>query len=47
VEASLGHARTEELAVMLDTFRPLQLTPETAALDDAHYPESWQPPTTA
>lgn len=43
VEASLGHTRTEELAVMLDTFRPLKMTRQAAELDDAHYPESWKP----
>lgn len=43
VEASLGRTRTEELAVMVDTFRPLKLTRQAAALDDNHYPESWQP----
>lgn len=43
VEASLGHTRTEELAVMLDTFRPLWLTRAAADLDDGRYPASWQP----
>ncbi len=42
VEASLGQTRTEELAVMLDTFRPLRLTTAALALDDPSYPESWR-----
>jgi homogentisate 1,2-dioxygenase len=43
VEASLGQTRTEELAVMLDTFRPLRLTRAAAALEDTQYPFSWKP----
>ncbi|HLJ55746.1 MAG TPA: homogentisate 1,2-dioxygenase, partial [Chthonomonadaceae bacterium] len=43
VEASLGKQRTEELAVMLDTFRPLRLTAEAIALEDESYAYSWQP----
>jgi homogentisate 1,2-dioxygenase len=43
VEASLGQKRTEEMAVMVDTFRPLRLTRAAAALDDDRYPFSWQP----
>jgi homogentisate 1,2-dioxygenase len=42
VEASLGAKRTEELAVMIDTFRPLNLTPAAAGLEDAKYPFSWK-----
>ncbi|MGC4047525.1 MAG: homogentisate 1,2-dioxygenase [Armatimonas sp.] len=45
VEASLGATRTEELAVMLDTFRPLKLTKAAAALEDGAYPMSWKPRT--
>jgi homogentisate 1,2-dioxygenase len=41
VEKSLGAERTEELAVMVDTFRPLKLSREANALDDAQYPFSW------
>ncbi len=41
VEASLGKQRTEELAVMVDTFRPLRLTRAAVDLDDGHYPFSW------
>jgi Homogentisate 1,2-dioxygenase len=43
VEASLGKTRTEELAVMLDTFRPLRMTRAAAALEDDSYPFSWKP----
>ena len=42
VEASLGKTRTEELAVMLDTFRPLRLTRAAVALEDNAYPFSWK-----
>ncbi len=42
VEASLGKTRTEELAVMVDTFRPLRLTRAAAGLDDGKYPFSWK-----
>ncbi len=42
VEASLGKTRTEELAVMVDTFRPLRLTKAGAGLEDLHYPFSWK-----
>ena len=42
VEASLGANRTEELAVMIDTFRPLNMTQAAAALEDNDYPFSWK-----
>jgi len=42
VEASLGQPRTEELAVMVDTFRPLRLTRAALALEDEQYPFSWR-----
>ena len=32
---------TDELAVMLDTFKPLLLTKQALELDDAGYPFSW------
>ncbi|HUE76039.1 MAG TPA: homogentisate 1,2-dioxygenase [Chloroflexota bacterium] len=41
VEASLGKESTDELAVMIDTFRPLHLTKPAAAIDDPKYPFSW------
>jgi homogentisate 1,2-dioxygenase len=47
VEASLGGTRTEELAVMCDTFRPLRLTTLARDLDDPSYALSWRAGTTA
>jgi homogentisate 1,2-dioxygenase len=44
VEASLGATRTEELAVMCDTFRPLKLTTLARDLDDPSYALSWREP---
>jgi homogentisate 1,2-dioxygenase len=41
VEKSLGAERTDELAVMVDTFRPLKLTSQAQSMDDASYPFSW------
>ena len=41
VEKSLGAERTEELAVMVDTFRPLTLTADAEQYDDPKYPFSW------
>jgi homogentisate 1,2-dioxygenase len=43
VEASIGKKGTEELAVMVDTFRPLRLTPIATACEDPDYMLSWQP----
>ena len=40
-EASIGQAKTEELAVMIDTFKPLQLTQTALDLDDDIYYQSW------
>jgi homogentisate 1,2-dioxygenase len=42
VEKSLGKRRTEELAVMWDTFRPLRLGPLARELDDPSYAYSWR-----
>ena len=41
VEKSLGAERTDELAVMVDTFRPLKLGSDAEKLDDPKYPFSW------
>ncbi len=43
-EASIGREATEELAVMVDTFHPLRITKQAAAMDDDRYPYSWLPP---
>lgn len=40
-EKSVGQTHTQELAVMVDTFRPLQLTSAAEAFDDPAYPTSW------
>lgn len=42
-ERSIGKTYTEELAVMVDTFRPLTLSAAAEALDDPAYPTSWLP----
>ncbi len=42
-EASIGKARTAELAVMIDTFRPLQVTTKARAMEDVDYVRSWLP----
>lgn len=36
-EASIGSQRTDELAVMLDTFKPLRATAQADAIDDPDY----------
>lgn len=41
-EASIGKERTEELAVMIDTFRPLQLTAEALEFENPAYIYSWK-----
>ena len=41
VEASLGKKRTDELAVMVDTFRPLHVAREVLAAEDTGYGKSW------
>ena len=41
IEKSIGKAKTEELAVMVDTFKPLQLTQQALTIEDAHYFKSW------
>jgi len=41
IAASRDLHRTEELAVMVDTFRPLFLTPQALQYDDPQYPYSW------
>lgn len=41
-EASLGKETTDELVVMIDTFRPLLYTTAARDLDDDTYPMSWK-----
>ncbi|MBI4595218.1 MAG: homogentisate 1,2-dioxygenase [Candidatus Tectomicrobia bacterium] len=40
-EASIGKERTEELAVMVDTFHPLQITYAALEFEKLDYPHSW------
>jgi homogentisate 1,2-dioxygenase len=40
-ERSIGKTQTDELAVMVDTFRPLMITEEAMKLDDGKYFTSW------
>ena len=40
-EASIGHPRTNELAVMLDVFQPLEPTAAALAVEDADYHASF------
>jgi homogentisate 1,2-dioxygenase len=41
VEKSIGAKSTEEIAVMIDTFKPLHLTEEALEFIDPKYPMSW------
>ena len=41
VEESLGQKRTEELAVMMDTHRPLNVTRQALGIEDKSYYLSW------
>lgn len=40
-EGSIGKEKTEELAVMVDTFKPLQLTKLAFEIENADYYQSW------
>ncbi len=40
-EASIGKERTDELAVMIDTFHPLQVTAAALDLEKPEYMQSW------
>ncbi|MBW4622827.1 MAG: homogentisate 1,2-dioxygenase [Cyanosarcina radialis HA8281-LM2] len=40
-EGSIGKEKTDELAVMIDTFRPLKLTKHAVDFEDKDYPYSW------
>jgi homogentisate 1,2-dioxygenase len=41
VEKSIGAKETRELAVMVDTFRPLLMTRQAAGIEDTEYYRSW------
>jgi homogentisate 1,2-dioxygenase len=43
VEKSIGKKETLELAVMVDTFRPLKMTEYAAGIEDGEYYRSWLP----
>lgn len=43
VEKSIGAKETHELAVMVDTFRPLLMTEYAAGIEDPEYYHSWIP----
>ena len=45
-EGSIGHSRTDELAVMLDTTLPLKTTAAALAVEDKGYQDSFIPPGT-
>ncbi len=40
-ERSIGQTKTDELAVMVDTFKPLQVTEEALKIADESYYQSW------
>ena len=42
VEKSIGKEKTDELAVMIDPFKPLMLTEDALAIEDENYHKSWQ-----
>jgi len=41
VDKSIGKTETKELAVMVDTFHPLQITEEALGIEDESYTMSW------
>lgn len=41
MEKSIGQTRTEELAVMVDTFKPLMVTEDAMQIADEQYYQSW------
>ncbi|MCD4731947.1 MAG: homogentisate 1,2-dioxygenase [Bacteroidales bacterium] len=41
VERSIGKKETQELAVMVDTFKPLMITEEALKIEDEDYYKSW------
>lgn len=45
VEKSIGAKETRELAVMVDTFRPLLMTEHAVGIEDTSYYRSWIPDT--
>lgn len=41
IEDSIGKKETTELAVMIDTFRPLRVVKQALAYEDSQYMYSW------
>ena len=41
IEESIGAKETNEMAVMIDTFKPLRMTENINEIDDKNYPLSW------
>jgi len=41
IEDSIGKKETLELAVMIDTFRPLKVVKKAQKMEDEHYQYSW------
>jgi homogentisate 1,2-dioxygenase len=41
MERSIGKTKTDELAVMVDTFHPLMVTEAAIKIDDGKYFKSW------
>ena len=41
IEESIGAKETNEIAVMIDTFKPLRMTENINEIDDKNYPLSW------
>jgi homogentisate 1,2-dioxygenase len=41
VEKSIGKESTDELAVMIDPFKPLMLTNYALGIEDGEYYKSW------
>ena len=41
IEASLGKASTDEVAIMVDTFKPLELSEAALECEDREYFRSW------
>ena len=41
IQESIGAKEANEYAVMVDTFKPLNITTAAQAVDDADYPASW------
>ncbi|ARU61649.1 hypothetical protein CBW65_11950 [Tumebacillus avium] len=44
IEASIGKTETNELAVMVDTFKPLHIAKAAHKVEDENYMYSWLPP---